>query len=355
MEKEHGAKLFLVLLLCSVFLLLKLFWTFLAAIVLALLITSAFYPLYPKIKRVFRGRDMLSSFFMVVLILVLLVIPLCWFVGTLSNEAYEFYNRTRSSVSMQHIQDVFHKNSVWTERLKKASEFMGIEFTPKTFESMTAFVGKNIGLFLYDHIKAVASNLLTFLMHFFLMLFVIFYLFKDGLLLKEYLFHLLPIPEKQMEKVSEKFQEMGKAIILGNALSGIIQGILGGIGFFMFGLASPFLWGTVIAFMAFLPVIGASIVFIPAAAILFLQGKTGAGAGFLLYNMFYSSVMEYVIKPRMIGQGMEMNSLLVFLGIVGGIQLYGIMGLVYGPLIITIFLTLAEIYRLEYRPVNFKS
>jgi predicted PurR-regulated permease PerM len=141
---------------------------------------------------------------------------------------------------------------------------------------------------------------------------------------------------------------MGRAVILGNVLSGTIQGILGGFGFFFFGLGSPFLWGTVIGFMAFLPIIGASVIFIPTTVILLLQGHTGIAVGYLAYNMFYSSIMEYFIKPRLIGKGMRMNPVLVFIGILGGIKLFGILGIIYGPLIITIFITLAEIYRLEY-------
>jgi predicted PurR-regulated permease PerM len=181
------------------------------------------------------------------------------------------------------------------------------------------------------------------------MMMVIFYLFRDGMRLKDYLTQLIPVPEMQLEKIVKKFHEMGKALIVGNGLCGIIQGILGGFGFFIFGLHSPFLWGTVIAFMAFLPVIGASVVFIPAAVILIIQGKLWLGISYLIYNMFYSSIIEYVIKPRLIGKGMQMNSFLVFIGIIGGIKLFGIIGIVYGPLIITIFLTLAEIYRLEYK------
>ena len=75
----------------------------------------------------------------------------------------------------------------------------------------------------------------------------------------------------------------------------------------------------------------------------------GLAIGYLIYNVIYSSIIEYLVKPRVIGKGMQMNSLLVFVGIIGGIKLFGILGIIYGPLIITIFLTLAEIYRLEYK------
>ena len=101
--------------------------------------------------------------------------------------------------------------------------------------------------------------------------------------------------------------------------------------------------------MAFLPIIGASVVFIPATAILLIEGKIGTAVGFFIYNICYSAFIEYLAKPKLIGQGMKMNPFLVFIGIIGGMKLFGIMGIIYGPLIITIFLTLAEIYRLEYK------
>jgi predicted PurR-regulated permease PerM len=181
------------------------------------------------------------------------------------------------------------------------------------------------------------------------MMMIIYYIFRDGERLKNYISELLPFPMGQQELVVNKFREMGRAVIFGNALSGIIQGILGGFGFFIFGLGSPILWGTVIGFMAFLPIIGASVVFIPTTVILLIQGKSSIALGYLIYNVLYSSIMEYVIKPRLIGKGMQMNPILVFIGILGGIKLFGILGIIYGPLIVTIFLTLAEIYRLEYK------
>jgi predicted PurR-regulated permease PerM len=350
MERPLGPKVFLVLLLLSALLLVRLFWTYLPALVLALLLASVFFSIYLWAKaKVFRGHETPAALFMILVILVGLVAPSSWFVGTLSNEALDFYSHTRSSVSMAQIQKLMKSDSVWVERIRKAGELAGVQFTPEKVTELTTSIGKYVGLLLYKQSTAVASNLFGFLIHFFLMMLTLFFLFRDGARLKEYLIQLLPVPSEQLEKVASKFHEMSRAIIAGNGLSGIVQGLLGGVGFSLFGLPSPFLWGTVIAFMAFLPIIGASFVYIPAAVILLVQGKVGAGLGFLIYNVIYSSTIEYLIKPRLIGQGMKMNSLLVFIGIIGGLKLFGIMGLVYGPLIITVFLTLAEIYRLEYK------
>ncbi|MBW1781634.1 MAG: AI-2E family transporter [Deltaproteobacteria bacterium] len=349
MEKRHGATLFLVFLICSLLLLMKVFWAYVSAIVLALLIGSVFYPLYSWVKKMVRDRETLASLCVTIFLLFILVVPVGWFVGTLSNEAYEFYKRSSSEVSLKHIQDIIAHNPVWAARFEKLGKMTGLTITPDTVEDLADAIGKKVGLFLYSQLTSMASNLLSFLVHFFLMMMTIFYLFRDGARLKDYLIQLIPVPKEQLEKVSNKFSEMGRALIVGNGLSGIIQGIFGGFGFFFFGLGAPFLWGTVITFMAFLPIVGATAVFIPATVILLLHGDTGLALGYLIYNVTYSSIVEYFVKPRMIGQGMRMNALLVFIGILGGIKLFGILGIIYGPLIITTFLTLAEIYRLEYR------
>lgn len=349
MQKQLGSGFFITLLVCSLALLLGLLWSYLSAIVLALLIASVFYPLHTRVKRFFRGREVTASLSMTLLIMIILILPVGWFVSTLSNEAFDFYNTTRNAVSLKKIAQLLESDSVWAQRARKIGRIAGIEFTPETIKTLAGSVGKEVGLFVYNQGRAMASNLFSFLVHFFLMMMTLYYLFRQGVQLKDYIMGLLPLPRPQTEKVVATFQAMGRAIIIGNGLSGIVQGLLGGFGFFIFGLNSPFLWGTVIAFMAFLPVIGASIVFVPATLILILQGKTATGIGFLVYNLFYSSIIEYMIKPRLIGKGMQMNSLLVFIGIVGGIKLFGILGIIYGPLIITIFLTLAEIYRLEYK------
>jgi predicted PurR-regulated permease PerM len=349
MEKRYGAALFLIFLTCSLLLLLTLFWTYISAIILALLIGSVLYPLYNWVKKVFRNRESAAALCVTLLLLAILVVPVGWFVGTLSNEAFEFYKRSSSEVSLKRIQDIIEHDPVWAERFRKFGKMTGLTITPDTVEELADAIGKKVGLFLYSQIRSVASNMLSFLVHFFLMMLTIFYLFQDGGRLKAYLIELMPVPKEQLEKVADKFQEMGRALIVGNGMSGIIQGIFGGFGFYFFGLGSPFLWGTVITFMAFLPIVGATAVFIPATVILLIQGNTSLAVGFLIYNATYSSIVEYLVKPRMIGQGMQMNALLVFIGILGGIKLFGILGIIYGPLIITTFLTLAEIYRLEYQ------
>lgn len=305
--------------------------------------------MYNRIKSICRGQAVPASLIMVFFIILVVVIPIVWFVGTLSNEAFEFYSRTSNSVSINQIKEVLEGNSIWANRIRRISDITGVKIDTEMAEKLIGAVGKNVGLFLYNQISSAASNIISLLIHFFLMMLIIYYLFVEGHNLKEYITKLIPIPQAQYEKVILTFKEMGKALIIGNGISGIVQGLLGGLGFLIFGLNSALLWGVIIALMAFIPIIGASVIFIPASIILLVQGDVNVAIAYLSYNVFYSSIIEYFIKPRLIGKELKLNSLLVFIGIVGGIKIFGILGIVYGPLIITIFMTLAEIYHLEYK------
>lgn len=349
MGKGANAKVFFVTLLCAFALVLSLFWTYATSIILALLIASAFYPLYSRLRTILGGRDSFAALLVVAVILLVLVLPVGSLLGSLSKEALELYSKTRESVSLKKIQDAVQGDSDWAKRLRRTEKLLGIEISADKVEELAASVARNVGLYLSRQLSAIGSNLLSFLIHFFLMMLVIYFIFRDGARLRDSISELLPFPPEQQNLLVNRFRQTARGIIVGNGINGLIQGILGGLGFMFFGLGSPILWGTFIAFSAFLPLVGSTIVFVPATVVLLIQGKTGLAVGFLVYNGVYTAVMEYGVKPKLIGKEMHMSSLLVFIGILGGMKMFGILGIIYGPLIMTIFLTLAEIYRLEYR------
>lgn len=351
MDRRVIAKVFVLTLLFALFLLLNLFWAYFTSIILAFIISSAFYPLYMRLRGFLGGRRRLSALLVVLLILLVLIIPVGSLLRSLSTEALDFYEKARESVSLKKVQEAIQGDSVWAGHLRKAQKIFGVKVDAKTVESLAVSLVRNFGFYLSTQISAIGSNLLSFLVHFFLMLLMIYYLLSDGIRLKNYVFDLLPFPSEQMTLIMTRFRLTAKAILFGNGINGILQGVFGGLGFFLFHLGSPILWGTFIAFAAFLPVVGSSIIFVPATVVLMLQGKNAAAAAYLIYNAFYSLAVENVIKPRLIGKEMQMNSLLVFIGILGGLKMFGIIGILYGPLIMAVFFTLADIYRLEYRDV----
>ena len=176
------------------------------------------------------------------------------------------------------------------------------------------------------------------------MLIVVYYMLLDGDKLVKYLYDLSPLPDEHDAKLFEKFKNMAGAVLIGNGLGGLIQGAAGGMVFMGLGLNSPFLWGVIMGFLAFLPIVGIGVVLVPAAGILMLKSKIAAGIFVLVFYAVLSWGIEYIFKPNVVGNRVSMHPLVVFFAILGGLKTYGILGIIYGPLIATLFLTLADIY-----------
>ncbi|MFZ0243174.1 MAG: AI-2E family transporter, partial [Desulfobacterales bacterium] len=337
---------FLVYFLVSLFMLGWLLWPFISTIVMAATVTGAFNPLYQLLNR--RLPAMAASLITCAIIFLLLFIPIVSLVGILSNEAYELYLVAKNVALRDQINHLI-QNSLVVERLNTLLKNTGIVVTGEEINRTITEVGKNLGLFLYEQARFFTSNILKFLINFFFMLLINFYLFIDQGRLLAFIFNLSPLPDEQDRILFRKFKDMAGAILIGNGLSGVGQGVVGGVVFALFGLRSPLLWGVVMALLAFLPILGIGAVFVPAAVYLFLKGRFAAGVFFIVCYVVLSGGTEYFLKPKLVGQRVQMHTLLVFLSIIGGLQLFGILGIIYGPLVVTGFLTLTDIYHASYQ------
>ena len=337
---------FLGLFLVSAILLGWLIWPFISIIILALVVAGIFNPIYNLLKR--NMKPSLSSFLTCILIFFVLFIPIVIFAGILSKEAYELYLMGRGAVSTEQIKTFFEKTRILDRANLLLSNFQ-IELTGENLYNTISEIGKFIGLFLYKQTSAVASNAFAFLINFFLMLIITFFLLIDGHKLVSFITDLSPLPGEQDEKLIQKFKDIAHAVLIVNGFSGLVQGTLGGFVFAAFGLKSPMLWGVVMGLLAFLPIFGIGAVFIPAAIYLFIKGRMGAAIFFIAFYIILSSIIEYFLKPRLVGNRVKMHPLLVFLSIIGGLKLFGILGTIYGPLVVTAFLTLNDIYQGSYQ------
>lgn len=346
---------FLALFSVSIILLGWLLWPFLSIIVIGAVVSGIFSPVYRRLNRKLKPSP--ASLLTCVLIFLVLFIPIVFFVSGLSNEAFDLYQAAKGAVLSDDIHalvegsriNAFLEKHEVLGRLKPLVTRLGLDPNGETIQQSLSDIAKNIGLVLYQQASAIASNILSFLVNFFLMLLVIFYLLIDGGRLIAFIVNLSPLPREQDEKLIQKFKDMAGAILVGNGLGGLIQGILGGVVFALFGLKSPFLWGGIMALLAFLPIVGIGAVFIPAAAIFFLKGRIGAGIFFILFYLVLSGGIEYGFKPKLVGNRVQMHTLLVFLSLIGGLKLFGILGIIYGPLVVTAFLTLTDIYYANYQ------
>lgn len=339
---------FLAIFLVSCLVLGWLLWPFVSVIILAAVITGIFNPVYRVLNRKLKPTP--ASLVTCLIIFFVLFLPVSAFVGILANEAYDMYLRAREALSSNPIKELI-ENSAIVDRINLVLTNFGMAITGEELNKGIAEIGRFVGLYLYEQARSMTANILNFVVNFFFMLLIIFYLLIDSPRLISFIVGLSPLPDDQDQKLIQKFKDMAGAILIGNGLGGLIQGTLGGAVFAIFGFKSPFLWGVIMALLAFLPIVGIGAVFLPAAGFLFLQGRIGAGIFFVVFYVTLSGGIEYFFKPKLVGQRVQMHTLLVFLAIIGGLKLFGILGIIYGPLVVTGFLTLADIYQSSYQRI----
>jgi len=340
-------RVFLVYFLVSIFMLGWLLWPFVSTLIMAATVTGIFNPAYQFLRRKIPS-SITASLITCLLIVVVLLVPIVSLVGILSKEAYDLVQVARDADFREPLNRLLQESRL-LERFNELLAGFNVKLASQDFNRTIGELGRTVGLFLYEQARTITSNVLAFLVDFFLLLVVSFYLFLDQERLLSFLVNLSPLPDEQDRKLFSKFKDMAGAILIGNGLCGLIQGVLGGGLFAVFGFRSPFLWGVIMALLAFLPILGIGLVLVPAAVFLLLKGRIFVGVVFLVFYILVSGGVEYLIKPRIVGKRVQMHTLLVFLSIIGGLQMFGILGIIFGPLIVTAFLTLTDIYLTSYR------
>ncbi len=338
---------FLLLFLVSSLLLGRLLWPFFSILILSFLLAGLFQPVYRFFNEKLKFSDQFSSLVTCFLIIFVVFLPLMTFVIALSKEVLSIYPLIKDKNLALMLQQLLEENET-VGRIKDIFAGFGIELHPERLTRVLSEFGKVAGLFLYNQASSWAANIMHFVFSFFMMIIVIFFLLIDQERLISYILELSPLPDQQERQLFKKFEEIAKAVLVGNGICGLLQGFLGGAAFMFFGISSPILWGGIMAILAFLPIVGIGLVLVPAAAILFLKGNVGAGIFMLIFYGTLSFSVEYLLKPWVVGERVKMHTLLVFLSILGGLSVYGVLGIIYGPLIVTAFLSMADIYRDNY-------
>ena len=349
-KSKFVIRLFLFVFVLILALMGHLFWVFFHAIVWSLILVSLFWGVNETLLKKLNGRKNAAALLTLGLILVLVFWPGTYFGAILSQEAYLFYQRTTENTDVVSTVMGFIKgDNFFATRIRDMAKLTGFEITSTKLTELYTGVGQSVGLFLYERLSTLFSNLMMVIFQFSMVLVIAFGFFVKGSELKNYLMDLSPLPREEEERLINRFQETTVAIFMSNGLGSLLQGFFGGLGFYLFGVGPGILWGAVITVLALLPVAGASVVFLPIAGYWLIHGKIGLALGYLIYNVAYVLILEYWLKPKLIGNRASVDTTLVFICVVAGMSLYGIMGLFYGPLIIAMFITVANIYKDSYR------
>ncbi len=304
-----------------------------APIILGVLLAGIARPLYHELVPRAQGRENLAAFISMIAISIVIIIPFLAILTLLVREAFTLFTGAEPFAIAEPIKR-------FSDSLSGA---LGVDIA--NFISMQ--IGpllKNIGASISSEIGSFLSNAAGLVLSFFIMLVTLFYMLRDGKSIGEFMMKFSPLKTRDELDLYSIFTRTAKAIFYGIFVAASIQGLLAGIGFMIFGLPSPVLWGSIMAFLALIPFLGPYLVFIPAAIYIFASGETWMAVLFLLYNVIIVSTIDNLIKPRVIGRHADMHPLLILLSVFGGLQIFGFMGLIYGPLIFAIFLALVKLY-----------
>ena len=183
-----------------------------------------------------------------------------------------------------------------------------------------------------------------------IILFTMYYFYKDGPKLISWLKYLSPLDDQHEDSLIERFVSVSRATIKGTLVIGLTQGTLGGITLWLFGFSAPVLWGMVMVVLSVIPMVGAWAVLFPAAIIMMVTGSIWKGVAIILITSIIIGNVDNLLRPKLVGRDTGMHDLLIFFSTIGGLSLFGLMGFIVGPVIAVLFLTVLNIYSIEFKP-----
>jgi predicted PurR-regulated permease PerM len=347
MNKESLNKwvlLLLVFFISAVFL--SMIQPFLMAIFLAGIFSALCRPLYIRFEKWFGRRRRLASLTTMVLIVFVLILPLAGLLGIITAQAI----RVGGAVGPW-VQHQLAEPDAISNALKSLPFMKDIDpYRSLVLQKTAALIG-SLSSFLISRLSAVTLGTVDFLFMTSIMLYTMFFFLMEGDKLLERILYYLPLKAPDENRLLDRFVSVTRATLKGAAVIGILQGGLAGLAFAAVGIPSAVFWGAIMAVLSIVPGIGSALVWAPAAIVLAATGHLVKGIGLALFCAAVASSMDNLLRPVLVGKDTQMHSLMIFFGILGGIYMFGIAGIIIGPIIAALFITIWDIYGLAFRDV----
>ncbi|MBI5753733.1 AI-2E family transporter [Candidatus Peregrinibacteria bacterium] len=350
LDKLPGYFLILCLSLTTIFFF-QILSPFLTVIFIGAVLCIAFHPLYKRILKLFRGWEGTASFVTCLLVILLTVVPLTIFVILMAGEAVSTYQAVQAKINS----GLFDKYLQWqhggffydlNEKVKSVVDLEKIDIKQTVLD-----MAQSLSTFLVAQAANLIKSISDFFVDLFILLFSMFYFFKDGEKIVSKIKSMSPLPSLYEGELFDRITAMSKAILFGVFLTAILQGAVGAIGFVIAGISNPIFWGTAMAFFSLLPLIGTAFVWVPAGVILLIMGQYGAGIFLFIWGAVVISLVDNFARPYLIGGKAKTYPLLVFFVIMGGIWTMGLQGVVIGPIVLMLLMSFLHIYEAEYGKV----
>jgi|SRR3989344_1557111 len=304
---------------------------FLSPIVLAIAFAIIFKPLHGRIFAAVGGRPNWAAFLTTCVALLIVVLLLIFFGGLLISEARGIYLQGTSGAG-GFIETVTHTLETYVQKISPAVKI-----------DVSLYIERSLN-WLIGHLDSIFSGFFKILMSLFLMGIAFFYILRDGEVLKRRLVILSPLANSQDESILRKLEVAVGSVIRGSLLIAIIQGILSSIGFFIFGMPNPVVFGVITMFASLIPGIGTALVFIPSIGYLLYSGMPLSAIGLAIWGALAVGLIDNFLSPILIKRGVGIHPFLILISVLGGLAFFGPVGFLLGPILLSFFFALLEMY-----------
>lgn len=322
----------------------QIFVPFISALALSAIIVVISYPLFELLlKYVTRRRRSIAAGLSTLVVFAVVVIPIFFVSTLLVNEFVSFYKAIDTTSSPLAIDSML--TGVETS-LQQYIPGFEINLSEQIKQSLQWFT-KNLGSIFAGTVSVVFTFLIAMMGS--------FYLFRDGQRLTEWLVSLSPLTDTEDKIILQRIARSIRSVATGTVLVSIIQGVTATIGFEIFGIDRPILWGSIAALGALLPGIGTAGIMVPAVAYLFYIGNATGAIGLLVWAIAAIVIIDNLISPYLMSRGNNLHPFVVLISVLGGISLFGPIGFILGPVFVSLFMVLLELYGVYMQPDNKKG
>lgn len=316
---------------------------FFSAVFWACVVGILFYPLHLRLLNRW-GRPNLAALATLVVCMVVAIVPVLFLMGSFFQEGAAFYQRIESGEI---------NPGQYVDRIRQGFPQMqamleGLHIDLNAIKGQLSTAAVKLSQMLAQNAVSIGQNTMQFFISLGIMLYLAFFLLRDGSSLVALLIRALPLGDAREKTLFTKFAEVTRATIKGNLVVAIVQGSLGGLIFWFLDIQAPLLWGVVMTVLSLIPVVGAGLIWVPVAVYLFAIGSWGQGLVLVIFGVAVIGLVDNVLRPVLVGRDTKLPDYVVLLSTLGGFALFGLNGFVLGPLIAVLFVAFWQIFILEF-------
>ncbi len=316
---------------------------FVEVLLWASVLVVLFYPVHKRLTARTKSPGW-SAVLSSLLVIATILIPLTLVTWAVVNEVANVAQTVQDNVS-----SLLDPNSPVTGR---ALKWLGKYVNVDQLRSQQYVVGrlKSLSGQIAGQTLGVVGGLVGAIVEIFFVIFTMYYLFRDGEWITDWLRDVLPLEKAQSHEIFERMRDVISASVYGVVVIATVQGALGGLMFWILGLPSALVWGVVMIFMSMIPVLGSFVVWVPAAIFLAVTGHWVKAVILTAWGALVIGSIDNVLRPKLVGGKTKLHELLIFFSVLGGLQVFGVLGLVVGPVIAAVTLALMDVFREMGRP-----